>query len=175
MTAERRRPALDTFANISCIVVCVLLAMTFARDHFGIGNRDIPQAGISSGDVGPEIPGLQYSEASATVIIFISAFCAPCLSSLSDYAELQNLADQSHGKLRIVSLIQEREAEHMGVLKTKGLNTSIIIVPKFSKYKVSATPTLLVVGKSGLVKDLWIGKVTPVKTIKQTIEELIRI
>lgn len=105
------------------------------------------------------VSGINWSDSEETVLLALSDKCHFCTESAPFYQKLtRELADRKN--VRVVAVFpQEVDA---GKKYLDGLNVPITQVAQatLDSLGVSGTPTLVIVDKSGTVKQSWVGRLT---------------
>ncbi|HEV7683973.1 MAG TPA: redoxin domain-containing protein [Pyrinomonadaceae bacterium] len=123
----------------------------------GEGQRTPPSGPATGTQI--SLPGINWSDSEETVVLALSDKCHFCTESAPFYQRLtQELA--SHKNVRVVAVFpQEVDA---GKKYLDGLKVSIadIAQAQLDSFGVRGTPTLMIVDKSGTVKQSWVGRLT---------------
>lgn len=121
-------------------------------------NQRTPPSGPSTGTQ-ISLPGINWNDSDETVVLALSNKCHFCTESAPFYKRLtQELAGSK--KIRVVAVFPQEVDE--GKKYLEGLNVSIPDVAKaaLGSFGVRGTPTLVLVDKSGTVKQAWVGRLT---------------
>lgn len=105
------------------------------------------------------VPGITWSDSEETVVLALSNKCHFCTESAAFYQKLsRELADRQN--VRVVAVFPQEVGE--GKKYLDGLNVPITQVAQatLDSLGVRGTPTLVIVDKSGTVKQSWVGRLT---------------
>jgi len=99
------------------------------------------------------------------LLFFFSPNCPYCVQQASQWREVLNQVDDR--RLSVVGVVSDREdkkavlahAEGAGYLKTKTpLPLAFFNDASLARYKLTATPTTLLIDDDGKVEHVWVGK-----------------
>jgi hypothetical protein len=172
--------AVEIATNLSIIAVASVGAMVLVKNYLlrpalpSLGptaqaaparNPNAPGDGQRTPPSGPatgtqiSLPGINWSDSEETLVIALSDKCHFCTESAPFYQRLtQQLAGSN--KVRVVAVFpQEVDA---GKKYLDGLKVPIadIAQAELGSFGVRGTPTVVIVDKSGTVKQSWVGRLT---------------
>jgi hypothetical protein len=146
------RNRLEVVTNIVVIVVALLVGFRFVGSSL-FHHEIVPKAGQSV----PDIAGYSWNK-SPTLVLALKKGCHFCEESMPFYRRL--LAMQQAGQLnaRMMAVFPDGSTDVTGVMESEKL-----LIPAFSAihldiFRVSGTPTLILVDQSGRVVKPWIGR-----------------
>jgi peroxiredoxin len=99
------------------------------------------------------------------LLLYFSPDCPCCVQQASQWREVLNRVDG--GRVSVVGVVSDREdkqavlthAEGAGHLKTKTpLSIAFFNDDSLARYKLTATPTTLLISDDGKVEHAWVGK-----------------
>lgn len=147
---------LGRLLNIAIIVMLFVLAGILVKKHFA----DIPENPTLSPSAKIVIQGLDWTKAEQTLLIAIRKDCQYCAESARFYREIiQGLSGRSD--MRVVALFPEGFPEAENYLSEIGLSVNEIKEASLPSLGIQRVPTLALVNKSGIVSEVWIGKLPP--------------
>ena len=172
--------AVEIATNLSIIAVALVGAMVLVKNYLLrpalprlvqllrrrlLEIRMLPEKVSELAPSGPatgtqiSLPGINWNDSEETVVIALSDKCHFCTESAPFYQRLtQELAGSK--KVRLVAVFpQEVDA---GKKYLDGLKVPIgdIAQAQLNSFGVRGTPTLVIVDKSGTVKQAWVGRLT---------------
>lgn len=175
-TKGRFARALEIATNLSIIAVAVVGVTVLIKNHLLRPNaptlaerpamrtpetsrpdRPAPSGPAAGSQI--SVQGVNWSESEETVLIALSDTCRFCADSAPFYQKLTSeLADRKN--VRVVAVFPQEVAQ--GKKYLDGLNVQVAQVAQASldSMGVRGTPTLLIVDKSGTVKQSWVGRLT---------------
>ncbi len=103
------------------------------------------------GDAVPAIAGLPYEAADRTVVLFVRSTCHYCTESAPCYRELVK------GGAKLVAISLEPKTSLDDYLRAQGLAIESATVDRTAWPKLSGTPTMIVVDRTGHVVASWLG------------------
>ncbi len=117
-----------------------------------------PQNGTSLrvGDPLPGLAGLDPRAAERTVVLALNSRCRFCTESMPVYREL--VRGREPGRVRVVAHSAEPEAQFRAYLAAQSLAVDVVLGPDSGRLPVHATPTALVVDRSGIVERIVTGR-----------------
>lgn len=154
---SRRGTRFDVVVNMAILVTCgVMTAAVIQRWSVAPGDpgheaRDVGR--ISVGDAGEQLPGVSYSDAPLSLVLYLRSSCHYCTESMPFY---RTLTEAPHrGRVKFVAVSAEDEEVTRTYLDHYG-----VVVDRVASYRgrVRATPTLVAVDSAGIVNHVWIGK-----------------
>ncbi|HVG38064.1 MAG TPA: TlpA disulfide reductase family protein [Pyrinomonadaceae bacterium] len=104
------------------------------------------------------------------LLLFFSPDCAYCVQQAPQWRDLLNTID--HDRFRVVGVVGDREdgravaahAEELGYFRTKvPLPIVVFSNESLERYKLTATPTTLLIGDDGRVERSWVGRWDAIK------------
>ncbi len=169
---------LQFLSNIATVVIAVLLFIISVKLFFfstpvdiGVLHKSnvIPSNSVSSvPPVAPQIlpvgrmmplENIDWKNNKKTLVLYISTKCHFCDESSPFYKRLlEKYPDGENVKLiAVLPQTVDQAKEH---LKSLGVNINDVYNAKLASIGVTATPTLLLVNDSGIISDMWKGKLT---------------
>lgn len=105
------------------------------------------------------VPGITWSESEETVLLALSNKCHFCTESAPFYQKLtRELAGRSN--VRVVAVFPQEVGEGRKYLDELKVPITQVSQAKLDSLGVRGTPTLVIVDKSGTVKQSWVGRLT---------------
>ena len=159
--SDKTRRLLEISANIAIIVVAIIVVRNL------IWSRWHPRQELENPTVGSKVllPGVKWDEGT-TLVLALQKGCRYCEESAAFYRKLH---DQRSGSLpRMLAVVPGDKIEVARYLSEQGVLVDDVINASLSDIKVSATPTLFLVDRSGHVRDVWVGKLDERKETEVT-------
>ena len=150
VSAKTRR-LLEILANLAILVVAIIVVGNF------VWARWKPKQQLEAPKVGTKVslPGIKWDDGS-TLVLALQKGCRYCEESSAFY---RRLCDQRSGSQpRMLAVVPGDKSDIARYLSEQGVLVDEIINASLSVVNVSATPTLLLVDRSGNVTDVWVGK-----------------
>lgn len=154
--------ALESVANLAAIIVCAVVVVSLPWQHLQHALRpnrpNLRNSVLEVGSRFPELPGYLYSD-KLTIAVFLNSRCTACKESRSDYEILRQAASDSNGRVQFVGVFSSAESPK----SVAGFDSHLpsVRVKYFEAYKVSGTPTMVVIDGNGTLRDFWIGRLPP--------------
>jgi len=161
---------LQGLSNIATIFIAFFLCLItiklflFPPQDTGIlrkSNTTVTSVPLQMMPVGKIMPleNIDWKNNKKTLVLYISTTCHFCDESSPFYERLvEKYGDGKNVKLiAVLPQTVEEAKEHLEILE---VNIKDIYNARLTSIGVTATPTLLLVDKSGVVTDMWKGKLT---------------
>ena len=147
------RRKLEIAANISILVVSILICLVIARRYL------LPGPTYEQIHVGDhfQISGVDWSRSDRTLVLALSTSCHACAESGQFY---RRLYERTNGRanLRIVAVFPQAEELGKKYVETLGFADIEVHQVQLLAAKIIATPTLILVDRSGTVRKIWLGR-----------------
>ena len=148
---------LDKITNISVIlaslVVTVYGSSALYRSSRPAELPDQYHVGEKIGEKG----AFEFASSPLTVLLVTRSTCKFCQASLPFYQRLTHSEEVVKGRVIAVSIGEDPET-HRAFLASAGIRVDGSVSAMRSGIRSRATPTILLVGRDGLVKGAWVGK-----------------
>ena len=143
---------IELAANLAILVVSCLLAITLVKAYFlnESGDKATSTPSVASLDIA-------WNQNGQTLILALSRNCHFCTESAPFYKQLS----QSKGNTHLVALLPQSVEEGREYLEHLGVSVDQVKQFSLEEIGVSGTPTLLLVDTSGVIKNRWVGKLSP--------------
>lgn len=142
---------LNRFANIAVILIALAAVLTVIQ-------RFVPRQDISAVPAyrpGERIAINGLSVAGPTLLIGTRSSCRYCTESLAFYRRLQEVADVK----KVWVAAGEDISANKAYLQSNGLMAEVVLSADAAGLtKLSSTPTLILLDRTGTIVDVWIGK-----------------
>ncbi len=159
----------EVLANIAVIFTSILLCSVLVKKHFFSHKQTVtatappprstsaPKSEALQPGTKISLPGIDWSQNNRTLVLALSTTCHFCSESARFYQKLQA---QKPNDLRLVALFPQSVKESRTYLDKLGLNIADVVQSPLGSVRVSGTPTLLLLDKTGAVIDSWTGKLS---------------
>lgn len=154
---------LETTANVSIIVVAVLIGAIFIS-RYVVSSPTTQGSPTPTIPVGSKVvfPGVDWNNSSGTLVLALSTACRYCTDSLPFYKKLSESAARQSG-IKLVAAFPQSVEESTIYLKDKGVSVDLVLNRQPNDLNVAGTPTLILVDERGAVVNSWVGKLPPEK------------
>ena len=153
-----RRRIVDNIVNLCLVVTCLLVSVAVAQrlwqgEPVAPGSR--PSVQYEPGETMAALPGVEYATAPKTLVLVLSSQCRYCTESMPFYLKLAEMRASASYRMVVVGLeTREVLSEYLASHK---LQPDAVISAASGTLKVSGTPTLILVEKTGAVTAQWSG------------------
>jgi thiol-disulfide isomerase/thioredoxin len=148
---------IETLANVSIIVVAVLLCVVLVKTYFlHKAGESVDAEGIALGHK-LNLPEVNWSNNRQTMLIGLSTECHFCTESAPFYMRLS----RDHANARLIAVFPQSVQESGEYLKKLGVTVDQVKQVSLGSIGIAGTPTLILVDHEGIVTNIWAGKLTP--------------
>jgi thiol-disulfide isomerase/thioredoxin len=154
------KTTLEISTNVAVLLVAVVLLSLLAINIFvkpPIANLN---RGLEKGKAFSPIRTVDYADSEKTLLIALNTSCPFCRESLPLYQRLVEALPQPSKALHIVAIFPNREADVGDYLRDNHLTIDAVAEVDLNSLRISGTPTVILIDRSGAVKDFWNGKLT---------------
>lgn len=168
--SEALSKRVEVAANISIILAVALGAFIVVRDRV-LAKRQQPEVRETSAKAGNRetlagttvsLPGVDWASNGQTLLIVLAKGCRFCTESAPFYKQIAEAAVQRRD-FHVVAVLPQAESEARDYLKKIEVPINEVRQIPINEIGVRGTPTLLLVDKTGVVKDAWLGRLQPEK------------
>lgn len=150
---------IETIANVIVIVFAVVVGAFFVKDRL---STDAPEPNtVKAGDKLANLDGWDWAAHDQTLVLGLRKGCHFCEDSAPFYQRLAAQPQQGGSNSNIVAVFPDAADAVKEVVQSEGLGVHALAGVPLEKLKISATPTLLLVDRSGTVLNAWIGMLSP--------------
>jgi glutaredoxin len=143
----------DGLIAVACVTIAVLMLSDRINRPSG---RDLsPGEMLSVGSTMPDLPGVSFRQTERTLVIFTQRSCPFCEQSTPFWKRLLLEREQRHSALRIIAVSGDSVETTRQYFTQHDLSADgfvSVLLP------VRATPALLLVDTTGVVRRNWIGR-----------------
>lgn len=148
----------ELLANIAIIVVALLIGVVLVRRYLLPVPTDVGHAEVAQVKPGTRLslPGLDWGKSDKTLLLVLSADCRYCTESAPFY---RRLAEQRGGRqdVRLIAVLPQGVGTARQYLGGLGVAVDEIAQATPAALNARATPTLIVVDRTGSVVQSWVG------------------
>ena len=150
---------LEAAANIVVIVLAVMLGSVFLKDRF---SSPSPEAqAVKAGDKLANPEGWDWGAHDQTLVLGLRKGCQFCEESLPFYQRLITQQQHRGSSPTIVAVFPDTADAVNGLVQSEGLTVQVLAGVPLEKLKISGTPTLLLIDRTGTVVKAWVGILSP--------------
>lgn len=183
-----RTPRLALLLIVALVIINILLLvqnLSLRRQMTSAGRIEASANALKPGELVTSITGtdlkgqpyqLEYvAGGRKQLLMFFSPSCQYCVQQAPIWREVLNQIDSN--RFNVVGIVGDREdkqevtqhADGLGYFKTKvTLPVVAVNTETLARYKLTATPTTLLIDSSGRVEHAWVGKWDEAKTAEVT-------
>jgi hypothetical protein len=150
---------IELVANVILIAFAVVVGSVFLKDRL---SPAAPEASVVKvGDKLKNLAGWDWGAHDQTLVLGLRKGCHFCEDSAPFYQRLIAQQPQAGSKFPIVAVFPDTGDTVKEVLQSQGLGVRALAGVPLETLKISGTPTLLLVDRSGTVLNAWIGVLSP--------------
>ena len=147
--------ALDFTISITVILSGAAAVYVAAAHYLGSAPNVAPNsAEYQAADRFAEIPGLDFSAASSTLVVAVRSTCRFCTESMEFYRRLISLSPRA----RIVFLGTEPQEALNQYVKEHQIAPDVVVSVKRGSTNLPRTPVVVHVGSDSIIRAVWVGK-----------------
>lgn len=151
----RLRGWLDGLAAVSMIAASsVLIWYTVVRRPSAETFRIQAPPTYKAGETFASVTGLNFSDSSATVVIWVRSGCHYCTESMDFYKRVTSRPRRA----RVIVMGQESSELLQKYVESHGVRADAYVSVQPRTVKLSGTPSLLLIGSDARVRKIWNGK-----------------
>jgi hypothetical protein len=149
---------IEAAANIIVIVLAMVVGSVFLKDRLSTPAPE-PDA-VKAGDKLASLDGWDWAAHDQTLVLGLRKGCLFCEDSAPFYQRL-TAQQQGGSNSTIVAVFPDAADAVKEVVQSEGLRVHALAGVPLERLKISGTPTLLLVDRSGTVLNAWIGVLSP--------------
>jgi hypothetical protein len=157
----------EVAANISIIIVAVVIVLMFARNYFQGSKTSPPEIAAGARLTGQPV---NWHASPKNVVLALSTTCHFCKESSGFY---RKLVEDCRSHSRTVAFFPQTPEEAQAYLKAEDVQVDEVKHANFQSLQIGGTPTLLLVDSNGVVQKVWLGKLSEAKE-KEVLEQSCR-
>lgn len=147
---------IEATANVVFIIIAVLLVGIFVSSRIASSH----DTSLQEGEIIQPLSDYAWSDYDRTLVLYLSAGCKYCQDSAPFYRRLLELHRDSQSSTNVLAVFSDPVLDVQELLRQKQLDIEYRASVPPSQWKISATPTLLLVSSSGRVLKSWQGQLS---------------
>lgn len=155
----------ELVANIAIIIVAILLGVVLVDRYLLRSSPPKPNAAQAM-QIKPgaklSFPDAAWEKSGKTLLLVLSTTCRYCTESAPFYQQLARRKG-SREDVRIMAILPQSPDEARKYLGDHGITVDQVKQAALGDIHAKATPTLIMVDKTGSVIESWVGKLPPEK------------
>jgi hypothetical protein len=144
---------IELAANIGIVITAVLIGIFFVRNY--TQRQSDPRHTVALGSKFA-LKNVNWQANGKNLVFAVSTTCHYCTESAGFYRKLVEECKQQH--VHTVAVLPQPQAEAQAYLSGEGVDVDEIQRAPLSDLDIGGTPTLVLVNQSGVVKQVWQGK-----------------
>ena len=152
---------IELASNLATLMVAVLFGYVLI-DRYFVHKPPAPMSSSIKAGETIALAGVNWQRNERTLILILQKGCRFCLESAPFYQRLVREVGQS-GRVHLMAVLPQASDEATEYLSEIGVPILDVHQAKPGLMRVHGTPTLLLVGRTGLVEKVWTGKLSTEK------------
>ena len=152
---DRIKRQIEIAANVGIVIVALVIVASFIGNYRSQQSPSHQSVALGSTFV---LKDVNWRSNGQSVVLALSTTCHFCTDSAGFYQRLVKAAKQQ--RLQTVAVFPQPTDEAHSYLEKEGVSVDETRQADFSSLQISGTPTLLLVDGAGLVKKVWVGKLS---------------
>jgi hypothetical protein len=157
MNRATLRHTLEVTTNLAVLALCITIAVVLVRGRQPLQTSTSTVSDVHKGQAFPAIENVSYDKAESTLVLALNTQCKFCNESLPFYRKLLSTHSPSN---QIAVIFPNPDREVREFIEQAKLSVHAVGEQDFSKFQIDGTPTLVLVGRDGKVRDLWAGELS---------------
>ncbi len=153
------RAKIEVVANFVVILLAVMIGSVYLRDRFSAHGPESNE--VKAGDRLPRLDGWDWGAHDRSLVLVLKKGCHFCEDSAPFYQRLAAKQQEDRSNTAIVAVFPDAADTVNEVVQLEGLGVRALPGVPLETLKVSGTPSLLLVDRSGTVLNTWIGMLSP--------------
>jgi rhodanese-related sulfurtransferase len=146
--------------NIAILVVAIVLSAFLVKKFFFKPAQNANYQIAANASL--RINGINWADSEKTVLLAMGKECKFCSESAKFYRRLAaGIASQTN--TRLIALFSDKESEAEVYLKQLEVPIRDLRYASLSSLGIKSVPTVAILDRDGVVTDLWVGKLSPLK------------
>jgi hypothetical protein len=156
---EVMKAKIEVVANVVVILLAVVIGSVYLRDRFS-AHGPAPNE-VKAGDRLPRLDGWDWGAHDRSLVLVLKKGCHFCEDSAPFYQRLAAHQRAEAKDVAIVAVFPDTADAVKEAVQSEGLGIHALSAVPLETLKVSGTPSLLLVDRSGTVLNTWIGMLSP--------------
>lgn len=150
---------IELLANILVILLAVVVGSIFLKDRYFTPGPEINE--VKAGDRLTHLDAWDWAAHDRTLLLVLRKGCHFCEDSVPFYQRLVAAHKQDGSSTAILAAFPDAADAVKEVLQSENLGIPALPKIPLESLKISGTPTVLLVDKTGTVLKAWIGVLSP--------------
>lgn len=154
---------LGNLANVAIIIVAILLGAVLV--NIGLSPTSPKSVAVDSPQIKPgaklSLPDMDWTKSGQTLLMILSTNCRYCTESAPFYQQLAQQAGRNN--IRLVAVLPQSIGEGQKYLSDHSISVDEVRQSPPRAAYANATPTLVLIDRTGSVVESWVGKLPPQK------------
>lgn len=149
----------EVVANVAVILLAVVIGSVYLKDRFSTPGPTSNE--VKAGDRLPHLDGWDWGAHDRSLVLVLKKGCHFCEDSAPFYQRLAAKQQEDRSNAAVVAVFPDPADAVKEVVQSEGLGIHALAGVPLETLKVSGTPSMLLVDRSGTVLNAWIGMLSP--------------
>lgn len=149
---------IEILTNVVFIMVALLLGGIAIKTTMFSSSYHNNELEPCIGSLLPNPTGYEWKTHDQTLVLALKKNCPYCENSMPFYRQLLELKQAKRISAHIISMFSDPLDEAKNVMNIQNMAVDVIGGIQLSNYKISGTPTVILVDKQGRVVKSWVGQ-----------------
>lgn len=153
----------ELLANVAIIVVAVMLCTVLVGKFLlptSAAGAPMKYAGVAAGDK-VSIPNVDWAKSQKTLLLVLQKGCHFCTESAEFYRSIARV--RAEKGVRVLAVLPQPVNEARDYLAKLSVDVDEVRQGTLDSVNVAGTPTLIFLDDNGVVRDVWVGKLSAEK------------
>jgi hypothetical protein len=161
MKAMWKKISLERIANGAIVLTALVAFGLLSFNYFARNAQPSIQDGLVRGDTFPQLSTKGYAGYPRTLLIVLSTDCEYCRASFPFYRRLVDAGREAHEPVHLVGVFPNKESDVKNYLGSNDLGIDMVPNISLATLKIGGTPSLILLNEKGVVRDFWVGRLSP--------------
>ena len=153
----------ELLANVAIVVVAVMLGAVLVGKFLLPNSAAVARtkyAGVAAGDK-VSIPDTDWAKSQKTLLLVLQKGCHFCTESAEFYRSIARV--RAEKGVRVLAVLPQPVNEARDYLTKLSIDVDEVKQATLDSVDVAGTPTLIFLDDNGVVRDVWVGKLSAEK------------
>lgn len=158
----KAKAALEVATNIAVLGVSSLVFVTLLWVYFHKAPRLESQPGLRKGETvdRTRLHNYDFGKSARTLLIVMNTECSFCTESIPFYNDIAESCQNPNNQTQATAVFPNSSDEVRRYVEKQKLREDALESVDLNTLQVSATPTLILIDRNGVVLNFWIGKLS---------------
>lgn len=151
---------LEVLANVTLVAVALIAGTVLVKNNF-MSKPGNSSAAVSTVGTRLKVSGIDWKANRQTLVLALQTTCHFCTESAEFYRRL--VSEVTPSTAHLTAILPQARHESSNYLRNLSVNIDDVREGMFNDFNVRGTPTLILVDGAGVIKNVWVGKLSAAK------------